>query len=72
MKPLRKVLRKPEVLAASGYKSTQLDELIKQGRFPAPFRLTEGGRAVGWFEDEIIAHQTARATARDRELKRKN
>jgi predicted DNA-binding transcriptional regulator AlpA len=45
--------------------------LIKQGRFPAPFRLTEGGRAVGWFEDEIIAHQTARATARDRELKRK-
>jgi hypothetical protein len=27
---LRKILRKPEVLAASGYKPTQLDELIKQ------------------------------------------
>jgi len=63
---LRRILRKREVLAASGYKPTQLDELINQGKFPAPVHLSEGSRAVGWFEDEIIAHQEARRAERDR------
>jgi prophage regulatory protein len=63
---LRRILRKREVLAASGYRQTQLDELIDQGKFPAPIHLSEGGRALGWFEDEIIAHQEARAAERDR------
>lgn len=72
MKPiLRRVLRKPEVLAASGYRATQLDLLIEQGRFPRPFRLSEGGRALGWYEDEIIAFQQARIAERDREAKSK-
>ena len=67
MKPrLRRVLRRPEVLAVSGYKPTQLDELIKQGKFPAPVRLSKGGRAVGWFEDELVAYQEARAAERER------
>jgi len=55
------------VLAASGYRPTQLEELIKAGKFPASFALSEGGRARGWFEDEIITHQEARRAERDRE-----
>jgi predicted DNA-binding transcriptional regulator AlpA len=27
--------------------------LIKQGIFPKPFPLVQGGRAVGWYEDVI-------------------
>jgi prophage regulatory protein len=68
---LRRVLRKPEVLAASGYRPTQLDLLIEQGKFPRPIRLSEGGRALGWYEDEIIAFQQARIAERDREAKSK-
>ena len=72
MKPLlRRVLREPEVLQASGYRKTQLDLLIQQGKFPRPFRLSEGGRARGWFEDEIIAFQEARRAERDAEPKPK-
>jgi predicted DNA-binding transcriptional regulator AlpA len=66
---LQRILREPEVLVATGYKKTQLDELINQGKLPAPIRLSEGGRARGWFEDEIIAHQEARRAERDREVK---
>jgi prophage regulatory protein len=62
---LQRILRKRDVLAASGYKPTQLDELIKQGKFPAPIHLSEGGRAVGWFEDEVASHQEARRAERD-------
>jgi prophage regulatory protein len=71
VKPLlRRILREPEVLQASGYRKTQLDLLIQQGKFPKPIRLSEGGRARGWFEDEIIAFQEARRAERDAEPKR--
>jgi predicted DNA-binding transcriptional regulator AlpA len=63
---LRRILRKPAVLEATGYRATQLDLLVSQGKFPRPIRLSEGGRAMGWFEDEIIAYQEARAAERDR------
>jgi predicted DNA-binding transcriptional regulator AlpA len=58
-------LREPAVLKATGYGPTQLDELIKQRKFPAPIALSPGGKAKGWFEDEIIAYQEARAAERD-------
>ena len=70
MKPLlRRILREPEVLQASGYRKTQLDLLIQQGKFPRPIRLSEGGRARGWFEDEVIAFQEARRAERDANYK---
>jgi prophage regulatory protein len=67
VKTLRRILRKPEVLKACGYKATQLDLLVSQGKFPAPIRLSEGGRATGWFEDEIIQYQEERIAERDRQ-----
>jgi predicted DNA-binding transcriptional regulator AlpA len=54
-------------MAATGYGPTQLDKLIGEGKLPTPIPLSEGGRAIGWFEDEIIAHQEARAAERDRD-----
>jgi prophage regulatory protein len=66
---LRRILRRKQVLEASGYRPTQLDELIKEGKFPAPIHLSEGSRAVGWFEDEVAEHQAARAAERDRTKK---
>jgi prophage regulatory protein len=69
MKPiLRRVLRIDDVIAASGYSKNQLEELISEGRFPAPFKLSPGGRARGWYEDEIITYQTARTAERDAAL----
>jgi predicted DNA-binding transcriptional regulator AlpA len=54
-------------MRALGYGPTQLDELVEQGKLPKPIHLSENSRAIGWFEDEIIAHQEAMAAARDRE-----
>jgi len=60
-----RLLRKPEVLARLGIKKTQLDEAIRDGRFPAPTKILEGGRAEGWFSDEIEAYVESRRAARD-------
>ena len=61
---LRKVLRWPDVLAATGYSKTQIEVKIREGQFPCPFPLSEGGRAVGWWEDELIAYQEQREAQR--------
>jgi predicted DNA-binding transcriptional regulator AlpA len=58
---LRTTLRKPAVLRALGYKATQFDELVKRGVLPAGHKLSKGGKAIGWWEDEIIDVQEERA-----------
>jgi hypothetical protein len=40
-----------------GYKSTQLDQKIKDGEIPAPIPLSDSGRASGWTGQMIIDHQ---------------
>ena len=54
-------MRKPEVVRAVGYSSVQIDFLIADKKFPRPFKLSKGGKAVGWWEDEIISYQQERA-----------
>ncbi|MDA3921894.1 MAG: AlpA family transcriptional regulator [Salinisphaera sp.] len=49
----RRILRRPEVEAKTGFKRAHIYNLIKQGRFPKPMRL--GVRAVGWDSLEIEA-----------------
>jgi len=61
---VRKMLKKPAVLAATGWSNSTLYEKIKQGLFPAPVRLDPDGRAVAWFEDEISQTQQAAAERR--------
>ncbi|MCC3245444.1 AlpA family transcriptional regulator [Methylocystis sp. WRRC1] len=62
-----RILRMAEVLAISGFKPTQLGVHIERGDFPAPVKLTETGRAIGWLEEEIDAWRAARIAARDAE-----
>jgi prophage regulatory protein len=60
----RTVLRKPAVLAATGWSNSTLYEKITKGLFPKPIRLDPEGRTVIWFEDEVEAFQK-RAVARN-------
>lgn len=47
----RRIMRLPEVKAASGFGRTHIYELMKEGRFPKARRI--GVRAVGWDSSEI-------------------
>jgi prophage regulatory protein len=44
-------MRKKEVLAIIGMKTTWLFEAVKEGSFPRPVRL--GARAVGWRTTDV-------------------
>lgn len=54
---VRKVMRLPDVLAATGWSKGTLYQKIKDEKFPAGTRLDPDGRAVVWFEDDIEAFQ---------------
>jgi prophage regulatory protein len=54
---MKKVLRKPAVLAATGWSNSTLYAKIASGKFPKPIRLDPDGRAVLWFEQEIAEFQ---------------
>src|SRR3954452_7360376 len=43
-----------------GYMSTQMNERIKSGDVPMPVRLSDDGRAKGWYGRVILAHQAKR------------
>lgn len=47
----RRLLRRPEVEARTGFKRAHIYSLMKQGLFPRTVRL--GVRAVGWDSREI-------------------
>ena len=48
-----RIIRLPEVLLFTGLKRSSLYELIKNGHFPRPVRLS-GRRSVGWFHSEVF------------------
>lgn len=62
---VRRFLRLGAVMEATGYGRTRLYELVASGEFPKPVRLSDGGHAVAWNEDEVTAWQEARLAARD-------
>lgn len=49
--PERRILRRAEVEAKTGFKRAHLYALMKDGKFPKAMRL--GVRAVGWDSAEI-------------------
>jgi prophage regulatory protein len=53
----RTVLRKPAILAATGWSNSTLYEKIAKGLFPRPVKLDPNGRTVVWVEDEIAEWQ---------------
>ena len=44
---------------------SQIYEAMKDGRFPRPVPILEGGKAVGWLEDEIADYIEQRIAVRD-------
>ncbi len=61
-----RLLRKQEVQQIVGLGRTQLDDAVRRGAFPAPIRVTAGGRRVAWLAHEVEAHLELRIAARDR------
>jgi prophage regulatory protein len=64
------IIRRPRVLELTGWSTSTLYEKMSLGRFPRPVKLDPEGRAVGWIEQEIEAHQKASIAARDSAGKR--
>ena len=64
VRPYR-LVRERDLPAYSGLKRTQIFELIKRGEFPRPIKLSEGGRAKAWLEDEVLSWQIERLAKRD-------
>lgn len=53
-----RILRRPEVEAATGLSKTQINRLEREGKFPKRVQISD--RAVGWRSDEIEAWNDAR------------
>ena len=47
------VLRMKDLPKKIGFQPSTIYELIAKGKFPAPFKLVQGGRAAGWLEATI-------------------
>jgi prophage regulatory protein len=54
---VRKAMREPAVREATGLPHSTLWLKIKEEKFPKPTKLDPTGRAVVWWEDEIIQYQ---------------
>jgi prophage regulatory protein len=63
--PPWRLLREPQVIAATGYSRASIRRLAAAGQFPRPVKLGTGqGGAVAWREDEIRAWVDARQAGR--------
>lgn len=60
---VRKVLRLPAVLEATGWCKATLYQKIEDGKFPKGTKLDPEARAVVWFEDEVEDFQKAAVAA---------
>jgi prophage regulatory protein len=60
---LQRILRRPEVEAATGLKRSSIYEQMAEGTFPKSVPLSD--KAVGWLESEIVAWQKDRIAKRD-------
>lgn len=60
---VRKVMRLPAVLAATGWAKPTLYAKIAAGKFPKGTKLDPEARAVIWFDDEVEAFQKAAVSA---------
>lgn len=64
--PSDAIVRKMHCASIVGLSKTRIEALVREGKFPAPFKLTEGGRASGWLRSTLDAWNVARATAATR------
>ena len=57
----RTVLRKADVLGATGWSNSTLYTKIAEGTFPKGAKIDPGGRVVFWFDDQVAELQKAAA-----------
>lgn len=62
---VRKAMRLPAVLDATGWAKATLYAKISDGKFPPGRKLDPEGRAVVWFEDEVARFQGAIAPVQE-------
>lgn len=59
----RQILKQPKVSNLTGLTKSTIYRLIAEKKFPKQRKLSEGGRATGWFSDEIQSWIDSRPTA---------
>lgn len=60
---LHRIIREAELTQYCGLKRTQILQLIAEGKFPRPVKLS--ARRKGWVEDELIRWQSDKIRSRD-------
>jgi predicted DNA-binding transcriptional regulator AlpA len=55
--PLRKAIKRPKVLEATGWSVPTLYRKMKENAFPKSQKLDPNGAAIIWWEDEVIKWQ---------------
>ena len=55
------VLKLPELVVKTRLARSSIYRLMKQGKFPSGFKLSDGGRAAGWLLSDIDSFLTQRA-----------
>ena len=63
-----RVIRMKELVSKVGYARSTIHALIKEGRFPEPFKLVPNGRANGWLEETIDKWMQDRANETTRSV----
>jgi predicted DNA-binding transcriptional regulator AlpA len=61
----RRILRRRQVLELIGMGRTALNRAVREGRFPQPIVLFEGGRILVWDEEEVLNWLDGRFEARE-------
>ncbi len=59
----RTILRLPAVIQKTGLSKSNIYALIAKNKFPKQRKLSDGGRATGWFSDELQEFIDTRPTA---------
>jgi prophage regulatory protein len=60
---LHKIIRLADLPQFCGLKRTQIEQLIAEGKFPRPVKLS--AHRKGWLEAEVISWQQQRIAQRD-------
>jgi predicted DNA-binding transcriptional regulator AlpA len=64
-KTLRRIVREPEAIAASGLGRSVFWDMVNNKLFPQPFKAHDRSRTNLWFLDEVINWQQQRAAVRN-------
>jgi len=56
-----RIVRMPEVAEKVALKPSTIYGMVQVGKFPAPFKITPGGRAAGWLLGDVEKWLLSRA-----------